>query len=391
MTTITEDRATIRGMGLFGAIVLIAMMAILLGISAPIADQVFVSQGTMRARSDLESIKTAITGNPNLIITEGRADFGFIGTVGDVPDQLSKLWLKGSFPLFSFDTNTLVGAGWVGPYVPKTTVERLIGFDKDPFGNAYVYTSTTFNRSGDNAEVAARLQSVGPDGIKGNSDDLIVDILKDEVFSQVTGVAKRKKKVLKFATVTLNIPEDGAVTQRFDVTDGSGNFDFDDVSFGFRSLSIDAKLTYEEGTAKIKGGNDLQFKVTNFGTNAVNVTSIRLTYTSTPQAYYEKIKFGKNFVLDYGGGTRKGSGDLITFAAQQVKGSGKPTQIVPIRVEQEQTVAPDVTIKGVGKTVTIKVQNFKDAATGSASNVSLSGVTVTVDFSDGSSNTFTVP
>ncbi len=386
-----NDSSTTGGIGLLAAMVLISMMAILLGISAPFVDQVLVARQMQQARSDLDALKTSITGNPNLIITEGRADFGFVGTIGGIPSQLSELWLLAPFPVFTFDTSTLVGSGWVGPYAPKTTVERLLDLDKDPFGNDFIYTSTTFNRSGDGAEVAARIQSAGPDGIADNSDDLLVDILKDEIFSRVTGIAKRKKKVLKFATVTLNIPSNGVVTQKFDITDSLGAFEFTNVSFGFRSLSIDAKLTYEDGTAKIKGGNDLEFKVTNFGSNSVFITSMRLTYTSTPQAYYEKIKFGKNFVFDYGGGTRKGSGDLITFGSQEVKGSGKPNQIVPIRVEQDETVAPDVTIKGVGKTVTIKVQNFKDTAAGAGGNVSRSGVDVTVDFSDGSSNTFTVP
>ena len=387
-----------RGIGLMAAMVLVGLMAVLAGISAPIASQVLVSQRTLGLRGELDALKVAIAGNPNLIITDGRADFGYIGTVGDLPTSLSDLWLKASFPGYTFDTSaTLVGAGWVGPYVPKTTVTRLLDFDRDAFGNLYTYTSTEFNRSGDNALVAARIASAGPDGIAGNGDDLLVDLLKAEVFSQVTGTAKRNNQELAGATITLNSPSAGVVTQRFTVSDSNGQFTFDDVTFGFRSLSVDPKLTYETGTAKAKnpGSRNLEFKMTNFATNAVDVDSIRLTF-ATPTAWFEEVKFGNTTVFDYTlapyNGTRGASGQLIDFSSsQQVNGSGKPTPVVPIRVEEEITVAPDVSIRGIGSTVTVLVSNFMDADSGAASGVSVSGATFTVVFSDGSTNTFTVP
>ena len=386
-----------RGIGLLAAMVLVGVMAILAGMSAPIASQVLVSQRMLDARDDLDALKVAIAGNPNLIITEGRADFGYIGTVGDLPTNLSDLWLKGSFSGYTFDTSTtLVGAGWVGPYVPKTTVERLLAFDRDPFGNSYTYTSTEFNRSGDNALVAARIQSAGPDGIADNGDDLLVDLLKGEVFSTITGTAKRNTQTLAGATITLNVPSAGAVTQQFAVSDSNGQFTFNDVTLGFRSLSVDPKLTYEDGTAKAKNpqSRNLEFKVTNFATDAVSVSSIRLTFAS-PTAWFEEVKFGNTTVFDYvtdNGGNRVASGELVTFSStEQVNGSGKPTPVVPIRVEEEATVAPDVSIRGIGSTTTVLVSNFMDAVSGSASGVSVSGATFTAVFSDGSTNTFTVP
>lgn len=392
-----SNTGSARGVGLLAAMVLVSLMAVLAGISAPIANQVMVAQRTLGVRDDLDALKVAIAGNPNLIITEGRADFGYIGTVGDLPTSLSDLWLKASFPGYTFDTSaTLVGAGWVGPYVPNTIVGRLLNFDLDPFGTPYTYTSTEFNRSGDNALVAARIASAGPDGIAGNGDDLLVDLLKGEVFSQVTGTAKRNNQELVGATITLNSPSAGVVTQQFTVSDSNGQFTFNDVTFGFRSLSVDPKLTYETGTAKAKnpGSRNLEFKVTNFATNAVSVNSIRLTFP-TPTAWFEEVKFGNTTVFDYvtdNSGNRVASGELVNLSsAQQVNGSGKPTPVVPIRVEEEVTVAPDVSIRGIGSTATVLVSNFMDAVSGSASGVSVSGATFTVVFSDGSTNTFTVP
>ena len=170
------------------------------------------------------------------------------------------------------------------------------------------------------------------------------------------------------------------------------NFASDEITVN--SISFEYSIEPEAFFNQLKvGGSQLIFKVTNFGSSSVFVTSIRLTYSSTPAAYFEKIKFGKTWVFDYAnnGNVRLGSGDLITFAAEEVKGSGKPNEIVPIRIESDQTLAPDVTIKGVGKTVEIKVEEFIDTNFGAGNDVSMSGVEMTVDFSDGSSNTFTIP
>jgi hypothetical protein len=91
-------------------------------------------------------------------------------------------------------------------------------------------------------------------------------------------------------------------------------------------------------------------------------------------------------------GTRAQSGQTITFSSSEVvAGSGKPSQVIPVRVDQETTTTPDLLIRGVGKSVTVQLQDFKNTLTGAGSNVSPSGATFTINFSDGSQNTFTVP
>ena len=375
-------------MSLLVVLVLFSVISLSVGIGAPVVFQVVDAERTTNTLSELESLKIALAGNPRLIIADGRADFGYIGTMGSVPTNVSQLWQKGSQPSHAFDEDTQVDAGWVGPYVPNQLVERLLSFDKDPFGNDWIYTSTEFNRVLDNQAVAARILSVGSDGVSGTGDDMRIDVLKAEVFSTVTGTLTEGGSPVALATVTLNVPVDGSVSQQFDVTDSNGDFEFTDVSFGFRSVGIDPKLTLteEENT-----GSGVKFKVTNYGTNDLSITSVLATYTSTPASYYEKVKFAGNDVFDYGGGTRKGSGDLVTFSAETVTGSGKPSQLVPIRVDTENTETPDLEIAGVGGTVEVEFFDFKDAATGSANPVALEGVTMVINFSDGSQNTFVVP
>ncbi|MBI4473247.1 MAG: hypothetical protein HY646_11310, partial [Acidobacteria bacterium] len=284
--------------------------------------------------------------------------------------------------------------GWVGPYIPSAFIYDLLAMDRDRFGNPFIYTSTPFTRSSDGQMAAARILSSGMDSLANTSDDQFVDILKAEVFSNVTGTLKKGANPVKFATVTLNVPENGVLAQRFDVTDSSGVFNFADVSFGFRSLSIDPKLTYEDGSASVQTGDTLKFTVTNYATSDITITSMTASYDVA--GYYERIRVGNTTVFDYNNapynGTRAASGQTIPFSSSiLVKGSGKPTQVVPIRVEKETTVTPDLLIKGVGKSIVVRLLNFKSTQTGSGSNVNPSGGTFTITFSDGSQNVFTVP
>jgi hypothetical protein len=382
------------GIGLLAAVALLTIVALAIVIAAPAVYQVIASDNTLKTSTNLQNLKQAITGNASLLIQGRRADFGYVGTVGSVPTQLSQLWLSGSQPVYAFDSVKKVGAGWVGPYIPNVFVEDLLALDRDLFGQTLTYTSTPFTRPSDNQIVAARIQSSGADGISGTNDDMLVDILKGEIFSTVTGTLKRGTQTVPFATVTLNVPINGAVSTATAVTDSAGVFTFTDVPFGFRSISVDPKLTYEPNSASVKSSNNLQFTVTNYATNDVTISSLTATYSGS--LYYESIRAGNTTVFDYSlapyNGTRAQSGQTITFTTNQVvDGSGKPSQVIPVRVDQEMTTTPDLIIRGVGRSIVIQLQNFKNARTGTASNVSPSGVTFTINFSDGSQNTFTVP
>ncbi len=383
---------TERGMGLLAAILLLTVFSLGIGLAAPLVFEVIASDNTSRTADDLEALKIALAGNPRLIISSGRADYGYIGTMGTVPTSLSQLWLQSTQAAYSFNTVKKVGAGWVGPYVPGAFVEDLIAMDKDRFGNSYTYTSTPFVRTSDSQTVAARIQSAGMDGVAGTADDLIQDILSAEIYSTVTGTLYKGNQTVPFATVTLNIPVNGAVSQQTTTTNSSGVFTFSNVTFGFRSVSIDPKLTYEPNSATTQGGNTVKFTVTNYAPTAVSITSLTATHNKT--AWYEGIRVGNTTVFSWTT-ARAASGQTISFSETvTVAGSGKPSQVVPIRVDKETAVTPDLLIRGVGKSVVIQLQNFKDKVDnvgGNASNVNMSGASFTINFSDGSQNTFTVP
>jgi len=389
---------------------MLTIVAVSVVIAAPVLFQVIRADNTIKTSVDLQNLKNAITGNPRLVIEGGRADFGFVGTMGNVPSSLSELWLAGSQPTYDFNQTKKVGAGWVGPYVGSTYVEDLLSLEKDRFGSPYVYSeSPSPSPRPDGAEVAVRITSGGPDGAVGTSDDMFVDVLKAEIFSTVTGELVRGTQTVPFASVTLNKPAGGVVSTTVTSTSSLGVFTFSNVPYGFRSVSIDPKLTFEPDSDNVQGGNTLRFTVTNFATNSVSITYMTVQYSTT--MYFESIRIGNTTVFDYTwyGSTRASgisgcntslafpSGCKFNFTNSSlvgtsvtVDGSGKPSQVVPIRVDKEVTTTPDLVIRGVGKSVTVQIQDFKNAATGSASNVNPTGATFTITFSDGSVHSFTV-
>lgn len=381
-----------RGMGLIVALALLSVVALGVGAAAPAVYEIITADNVAKTLTDLQGLKVAIAGNPDLAINGGRSDFGYVGTMGRPPLTLSDLWLHGSQDAYSFNSVRKTGAGWIGPYLPSSFVEDLLALDKDRFGAAFIYTNTAFTRTSDSQTVEVRIRSVGLDGIVNTADDMWIDITRPEMYATVKGTLLQSNTPVKYAAVTLNVPVNGVVTQVAATTDANGVFQFNNVAFGFRSLSVDPKLTFKVGSIVLsQAGAMMKFTITNSGANAVQITSLRATYNKT--AWYETITVGNDKVFDYSGGNRAASGQLVNFSQTvTVAGSGQAAQIVPIRVDNPNTTTPNVFVKSLGQSVTIKIGAFMDSQTAvNAKGVSVSGAAFTIDFSDGSQITFTVP
>lgn len=379
------------GFGLIAVIAILAMIGVASGIAVIFISQLRDVRRERLGMDELDILKQAITGNPALIINEGRSDFGYVGHMGTIPSSIEDLFKRGSQPTYVFNTTKKVGAGWAGPYIAPIVIENLDALKKDAFGNDYVFTNTEFTR-GDGEKVSVRITSVGADETSSTSDDRYVDIIKRELFSTVSGyVTDKAGNGQKNVGVTLNLPQNGVLSTANTTTDLTGRFAFNNVSFGLRSLSVDARLTYQPGSGKATGGakDNVEFKVTNSGTNNISISSIKAVYDRT--AYFEEVKVAGTSVFKHinNSGVRGASGDTITFTAKTVKGSGKPTEVVLIRVQTDTTTTPNVVIKGVGDTITIEYKKFTNVQTGSGSSVNMVGVTFTVTFSDGSEAVFT--
>ena len=365
-----------KGIGLVAAVVLLGVVALATAFAVPLVSQFGTVQKTMETEQQLRQLRIAIKGRQTLLSGGVRADYGFMGSMGSTPDNLSDLWLKESQPDFAVDEATLVGGGWTGAYVPEAFLENLLTLDKDAFGNDLVFTNTPFNRPEDSALVALRVLSPGPDGIANNEDDIFVDILANEVLSQVSGTLVVGGQPVPFATVTLNVPENGVIVKKFAVTDANGNYSFPDVSQGPRTLSIDPKLTLQEDAINV-GNNSIEFKITNFGSDPVTIDSIRVAYDNG--AFYDRVRVAGTTVYD-DPANPIGSGQTVSFSPVTIAGTGRASQLIPIAVQTALTIAPPLELQGTGTTAIIIIDRFKDAQT---NDVSMEGVNVTVTLSDG--------
>jgi len=146
-----------RGEGGFTLIEVI-LVIVLLGILAAVAANV-ITNAASQARFDetskeMEALKWAIIGNPELVNEGVRSDFGFVGDIGRLPNTLDELASQGALP--AWDSAT--GMGWHGPYLKGNFQENPNAYKVDGWGNDYTYDSAT-----------GVITSLGADGAAGGS------------------------------------------------------------------------------------------------------------------------------------------------------------------------------------------------------------------------------
>jgi hypothetical protein len=318
----------------------------------------------------LNELRRAIAGNPVIVVNEARTSFGYLGDMGNLPAKLEDLWLKGSQPDFAFDTTKKTGAGWTGPYLEVSAIELASALGLDGWGNPLVYSASSFTDSLFGATALGKLSSLGPDLTVGGDADITIDFFQAEVVSRVQGFVKDSAgNEVPGVGVTVNYPANGQLATQLVQTDSTGYYSFADVPFGNRSITIDPRLVLAPDTTVVSGNNNqnVKFTVKNFASGTIGFTSLSLSYTVIPDAWFDQIRIGNTTVWDYpGDATRFGSLDTVTFGQQNVTGSGTVQEAVPIRPQSPVTDVADIMIGDAGKggSLTIELNDFNTAETG---------------------------
>ncbi len=241
--------------------------------------------------------------------------------------------------------------------------------------------------------IRAKLTSYGPDTSAGG-DDLTMEIYETELFSEVVGfVRDAVGNALPGVTATLQFPFASVNSSATLQTDSNGAFTFTDVPFGNRSLALEPRLVYVQDTAVTTGGqdNDVEFVIQNFSSTDASFTSLTLLHPDQV-AFYERLRLGNSTVFT-NTSDRVGSGETVVFTEETVIGTGSITGgTIPVRVQSPLSLTPNQDIGEAarrGGTLRVQVQDFKDAETGSARNVDMTGITFQATFSDGSVAIFT--
>lgn len=372
------------GFTLIEVVIVLSIIAVLAGAITPLVFQAIYARREQATREELKTIKKAIIGEAKKIAHGEEFTFGFAGDVGNVPTTLDRLKTIGTLPAFSFDTTKNMGAGWNGPYM----MEQFGGDFEDPYGTEYIYSTTVYTNTDLGVEVKAKITSAGPDSIPGTSDDLSIEILEPEVRAYIIGLVKDRAGLgISFVDVTIYYPSNGSLTTSSTQTDSDGVYQFSDIPLGDRAVIVKPKILYEPNTAVTKGkeGKDVEFVVTNYSENAISISSLAATYSSDPVAYYKEVKIN-GVSVHRSEDPRTGSGDTVTFPSVSMSGSSLGAQPHLIRIQGPKVETPDVKISslGAGGSLTIELKDFKDAPTGGADAVDMTGTPFEVTFSDGS-------
>ena len=379
-----------KGFTLIEIIIVLSILAILLGITVPMAYRQITHSCEQITKEEMGNLKKAMAGDPKKIQDGVRTDFGYIGDWGGLPENLDAL-VDAQTPSWSYDKEKKAGAGWNGPYILETFSEEREEYKLDAWNNEYVYSAEDYtNEKGE--LIDGKIVSYGPDKAEGGDDDLTIEILKNETTAKVFGYVKDNEgNYLPDALATIYFPQNGTLMQDTCKTDAKGYFELNSIPFGIRSIAIEPKLVYVTDSAKAKDmGKNVEFKIANLSEEDISINSLKAEYSVDPAAYYREVKIGKETVWK----AKKneagaGSGDTVYFESYTITGTGVKREPYTIHVESSKMQVPDIRIAGKGKVVIIELKDFKDNKSPPTQPVDMTGVPFTITFSDGSVINFT--
>ena len=151
----------VKAFTLIEAIVVIAIMAVVAGIAAPVIFTALERVETESTWEEMENIYTAMMGNPE------TGNYGYLGDMGIFPASLADLNFLGG-PTYTMKSNG-IGMGWNGPYLLKG--KNLQDYLYDAWGNNYNY-SFSYNDPSTGCKGQVRVFSNGLDKNSGTGDDI---------------------------------------------------------------------------------------------------------------------------------------------------------------------------------------------------------------------------
>ena len=425
-----------KGFTLIEVIVILAVISILAAMAIPTALRIFQVTATNTTTTEMQNLKNAMIGDLTKSQSGVRTDFGYLGDVGCLPTALGDLITKpAAVSAYAPPGAAQISAGWNGPYITGVATADITN---DQWGNGYTYTpSACANPLA--APLTATFKSAGPDGVAGNSDDIDFSPIAAETTSTVSGFIKDPNgNPVGSSTVTINYPFNGALTTVSGTTNASGFYSISNIPFGKRSLtfaSTSPKLIVTSaravtslstaqtfcGTTATNSCTYVEFRLVNFSTTNVPVTTIRANYTGGTTAYYYRLYWGSTTAAwdctnaanpsacVAGSGTTISSsapsGSATFFSSKTINAGGGLNPFV-FTVDNAQEQLPDIQIGNKGESgtsVLVQLVNFRDCNRGpnctpsantggtSADSVAMGGVQFTITLSDGSVVQFTPP
>jgi len=153
----TNMRCRARGVTLLELLVVLMILSIILTAAVKTWDVTLERGRAQTTASKLDQLVKVIVGDPDYIVAGQRADFGFVGDMGRVPNNLRELVVAPS-------GSTL----WRGPYIRSTFNQSDIGYRTDGWGDTIIYGYEVYRELPDGKE-SLWVRSYGGRGVADRS------------------------------------------------------------------------------------------------------------------------------------------------------------------------------------------------------------------------------
>ncbi len=373
------------GMTLVEVVMVIIIMGILTAVAVRSLSGSIESSRVEETRLELDQLANAIVGNAELRSNGLRTDFGYVGDIGALPASLDDLVSSPGY------------ATWRGPYIQSDFSNYGDDYKRDAWGALYQFGGTTIQSVG-GTETLTRIVAPSSSALVSNS---VTGTITD-------GVGNPPGDSAAMVSVTISFPNGSGGTKDSTVAPSrSGRFSFNNcLPIGNHSLravysssddtveavasvlpnsSVPVNLRFPgalwaatvsvgggggsgsvelaPGTVQVYGNQNqhVRFSVSNFGSALVMISSITATYSKT--AYFRYVDWDGSNVFN-SRNPRAGSGEIANFNNSKILASGATLQV--------------------------RLRDFRLTPTG-GSRVDMHGTDFTIEFSDGSSITFTTP
>ena len=370
-----------KGLSLIEVVIILAVMVILVALLVPSTVQILTGARRNVTLDEMENLKKAMIGDPDLKTSGVRSNFAYLGDMGNLPSTLDDLVTQGAQPAYAFASSKGVGAGWRGPYITLGPGSDAASHRVDAFGNDYTYSGTDYV-NGQGQTVDAKVVSLGADGVAGgtgNDEDVTLETLRAETTATVTGYGFGLDGTpLSVATVTMNYPANGTLTSSTTATDSAGFYQFTNIPFGIRSVSFNPRLLLVPGSVRTGSAtNNVEFRVANFSTSDITVSTFVATFAPTTGSAFlrSNILWNSGTVWSCAGGNPMGSGEQVSFTLPNpiVVADATPP-LTRVAVDASNVSVPDIVIKGLGTEARIELIGFRttdgSCAAGTARNMS---------------------
>lgn len=247
-----------KGFTLIELIMIIILLGILSATAVVLVGNVLEQQRFDETVKEMNELKKAMLGNPELISSGARSSFGYVGDMGSLPSSLTAVVEKGALPAFQKTGGTGgydatlpdlgTGAGWRGPYIDnkKDDAGNYLAL-RDGWGTPYTYGSST-----------GQITSYGPDLASGGGDNIVIPetSVAGFVYGGVSGTVKGSQGwPVEGATVRIYYPNgSGAHTTWNKTTSSSGFYNFSSIPIGRRTIKVTSGSLTLSDTVVVDGG-----------------------------------------------------------------------------------------------------------------------------------------